>query len=155
MSKYHGHKTLGDGAHVPLTPDDAEALWAACEEADAKSANDMPTTADALRALQDARERLRKLGWRDGIYCPKDGTPFAVIQYGSTGIFEAFYSGEWPSGFVYCCDGVEHPEGLLFKMINDLTKPERVKMDECMESERSHAERTIQSLIASDQDQSN
>lgn len=93
-----GHKTLTDGSHVPLRRDEASALWAACEAAREKRAADMPDEQAALNVMGQAFERLRELGWREAIYCPKDGTPFQVIEPGSTGIHRAHYHGEWPTG---------------------------------------------------------
>jgi hypothetical protein len=52
-----------------------------------------------------AHQRLRELGWRDGIYMPKDGTEATVIQCGSTGMFSCRYSGEWPDGYFNLYDG--------------------------------------------------
>lgn len=153
--EYHGHATLEDGSHFALTRDGARALWEASEAAEAKAAKEMPTTQSALTVMQRGWSRLRNLGWREAQYCPKDGTTFAVIQYGSTGIFEALYMGDWPKGHVYCCDYLSHPHGMLFKPLADLTEGERAKLDECMASERAFMDRQIQSLIASDQDQSN
>lgn len=150
MIDYHGHMTMADGSRVALSSEEAERLVRACKEAEAKSAADTPTTAEAVREMQRARERLRRLGWRDGVYCPKDGSTFAVIQYDSTGIFEAHYSGEWPSGFVYCCDGIEHPKGMMFKALADLTNAEREKLDDCMASERAHHDRMVANMIATD-----
>lgn len=152
MGDYHGYATLDDGAHVPLSREEAEALWRAAEDAKNRSAEAMPTTADALRVMQDGWSRLRDLGWREAQYCPKDSTPFAVIQYGSTGIFEAWYVGDWPDGRVYCCDYLSHPHGMLFKPLADLTDAERALMDECMGREKAAHDRDIQSLIHTDQD---
>lgn len=147
MSDYHGHATLEDGTHVPLTKEEADALWKASEEAEAKSAADMPETNDAIQVMQRGRSRLRDLGWREAQYCPKDGTPFAVIEYGSTGIFEAWYNGDWPDGRIYCCDYFIHPHGMLFKPLADLTEGERAKMDECMNRDKAAHDREIASLI--------
>lgn len=97
-----GHKTFSDGAgsfrHEPLTRFEADALWQACEDAKAKRAADMPTEQDAIHAMWSAYQRLCELGWRDAIYCPKDGQTFKVIEPGSVGIHDCHYSGEWPSG---------------------------------------------------------
>lgn len=45
-----------------------------------------------------AYDRLRLLGWREAIYCPKDGTVFEAIEAGSTGVHDCHYQGEWPNG---------------------------------------------------------
>ena len=41
---------------------------------------------------------MKRLGWNDAIYCPKDGSLFLVIEPGSTGRHVAHYDGEWPKG---------------------------------------------------------
>jgi hypothetical protein len=58
----------------------------------------MPTERDAIEILHAAYSRLKKLGWSDAIYCPKDGSEFDAIEAGSTGIHKCHYSGEWPDG---------------------------------------------------------
>lgn len=63
-----------------------------------KRAEAMPTEADAIECMFDAFQRLKELGWKEAIYCPKDGTPFDVIEAGSTGIHDCIYVGEWPDG---------------------------------------------------------
>lgn len=68
-------------------------------------AQEMPTEQDAIYAMYRAYSRLRDLGWCDGIYMPKDGTPVTVIQIGSTGTFECRYSGEWADGYFNLYDG--------------------------------------------------
>ncbi len=94
-----GHGTLSDGTHVPITRAEADALWKAVEIEKAQRAAMMPDTKAALRALCDARQRLKELGWKEGQYCPKDGTEFAAIEYGSTGIFTGWFDGKWPYDF--------------------------------------------------------
>lgn len=68
-------------------------------------AADMPTEQDAINAMFAAHQRLRELGWRDGLYMPKDGTKVTVIQNGSTGMFDCAYVGEWADGYFYLYDG--------------------------------------------------
>lgn len=147
-NNYHGHVTLDDGTRFPLTEDEENAIWKAIKAAEAKSAADMPKISDVLRVMQRGHSRLCNLGWREAQYCPKDGTTFAVIQYGSTGIFEAWYMGDWPTGHVYCCDYLSHPDGMLFKPLADLTDGERALMDECMNREKAAHDREIASLIS-------
>lgn len=147
MGEYRGSATLEDGTRVALTEAEAKALWDASTKAKEDAARDMPTTEEALRAMQSGHSRLRDLGWKEGMYCPKDGTPFAVIQYGSTGIFEGWYMGEWPTGHVYCCDYLDHPHGLLWKALDALTDAERAKMDMCMGREKAAHDRMIQSMV--------
>lgn len=67
--RHSGHLTRLDGSHVTLSPEDAEALWNAVEEAAAKRAETMPTTHDALCVISSAKQRLGELGWRGGQYC--------------------------------------------------------------------------------------
>ena len=97
-----GHKTFcdddGNRWHEPLRQSKADELWKQVEAARERREQLMPTEADCLRMLGDLSERLRELGWRDAIYCPKDGTPFDVIEFGSTGIHTCHYDGEWPNG---------------------------------------------------------
>ena len=67
-------------------------------ERDAARAALMPTEQDAIKLMFEAFTRLKDLGWREAIYCPKDGTEFDAIEPGSTGIHATHYSGEWPDG---------------------------------------------------------
>ena len=43
-----------------------------------------------VRAIFHAYDRLRKLGWRDTIYAPRDGSPLLLIEAGSTGIHQGY-----------------------------------------------------------------
>lgn len=96
--QFTGSATLTDGRRVALTSAEAEALWNGAMEAKAKRAADMPTERDALEAMHAAFTRLQELGWRDAVYCPKDGTLFLSIEAGSTGIHDTHYEGTWPKG---------------------------------------------------------
>lgn len=58
----------------------------------------LPDVNACLRVMMDAYCRLKELGWNDAIYCPKDGSTFRVIEFGSTGMFDCHYEGEWPTG---------------------------------------------------------
>lgn len=58
----------------------------------------MPTEQDAIWLMNQAHLRLKELGWREAIYCPKDGSEFDAIEPGSTGIHKTVYSGKWPDG---------------------------------------------------------
>lgn len=97
-TEFHGHITMSDGSHIPLTAADATRLWDKIRNAHKERAEKMPDDAAALRVMQDGFQRLRDLGWREAIYCPKDGSVFEVIEAGSTGIFDCHYDGEWPNG---------------------------------------------------------
>lgn len=146
-----GWATTMDGKRVQLDGGAAQALLDLAHAQDKKRRDLMPDSMSALRHMTDARHRLRDEGWREAMYCPKDGSRFAVIEYGSTGIFEGTYWGEWPDGKLYVCDGFTHPHGALFKEIDALTDDERTKMEECMEADRAFAEREI-AAFASDCD---
>jgi hypothetical protein len=104
--KIVGHKTFrtddGGFRHEPLTESEAASLWAECEAEQAKRAADMPTEQDAIKAMFSAWLRLKELGWKEAIYCPKDGSTFKAIEPGSTGIFDCSYEGEWPKGSWWC-----------------------------------------------------
>jgi hypothetical protein len=102
-----GHKTFDTGEtcpetgfpkvrHEPLTRAEADALWQAAEEAKTKRAYDMPDEQAAIRTLFDAWQRLKELGWRDGMYAPRDGKHFRIIELGSTGIFDCVCEGKSP-----------------------------------------------------------
>ena len=103
-----GHKTFDTGRrdehglpihrHEPLTRAEGQTLWERSQRDHEDRVARMPDEKSALRTLHDAYTRLRDMGWRDAIYCPKDGSTFEIIEVGSTGIFRAHYSGEWPSG---------------------------------------------------------
>lgn len=83
---------------VAATPDQIARLEAAIERKDVALAALKPTVEAALNALQNAYQRLQQLGWRDAIYCPKDGSTFEAIEAGSTGIHDCHYEGQWPDG---------------------------------------------------------
>jgi hypothetical protein len=93
-----GHKTLKNGSHTPLRKREADAIIAAVDKAEEARRTAMPDEQSAIRALFNAHYRLKDFGWRDAIYCPKDGSTFRVIEAGSTGIDTASYHGEWPNG---------------------------------------------------------
>lgn len=93
-----GHVTMADGTHKPLSAEEAQALWEQVEASRARRLAAMPDERAALNTLMDAYTRLKELGWREAIYCPKDGTEFEVIEAGSTGIHRCHYDGEWPNG---------------------------------------------------------
>ena len=63
-----------------------------------------PPDAAALSRLFDAYQELKRLGWNDAIYCPKDGTWFDAIEAGSTGIHNCRYEGAWPTGSWWISD---------------------------------------------------
>ncbi len=82
-----------------------ERLVALSEREKRQRARDMKTVKDALEVAWRGWKRLQDLGFADACYCPKDGTPFDVVEWGSTGIFRCTYSGEWPDGHYMIEDG--------------------------------------------------
>ena len=103
-----GHKTFATGnigpdgfpelRHEPLTRTEADEILKDDERRQQDRAERMPDEKAALQAMVDAYLRLTELGWRDAIYCPKDGRIFDAIEVGSTGIHDCHYQGEWPKG---------------------------------------------------------
>lgn len=132
MSEYYGHKTLKDGSHIPLSQEEAEALWHAARSGKASRAQNMPDQDSALSAMFDAWQRLKELGWRDAIYCPKDGSEFEVIEAGSTGVHRCLYQGEWPSGsWLISGDGDLWPSRpILFRLLPEAQADYDAKMKE-------------------------
>lgn len=135
-----GHKTFDTGdrdkhgfpifRHEPITRAEGEALWEAAKAAEAKRAADMPTEQDAINVMFSAWQRLKELGWREAMYCPKDGSTFKVIEPGSTGIFDCTYSGEWATGHFFVHDRHDsypsHP--VLFKLLPEAQAEYDAKM---------------------------
>jgi hypothetical protein len=114
--KFVGWWTLKTGERVGMTRDEAEALWKQADEEKAARARDMPTEQDALKAMFRAYQRLKELGWREAMYCPKDGTHFDAIEAGSTGIHDCNYQGEWPTGSWWIYDDDVWPSSpILFR----------------------------------------
>jgi len=115
--KYYGHMTLSDGAHVPLTKAEAEQLMKELDAKQAEIAARWPDERSCLIAMTEAFHRLQDFGWREAIYCPKDGTPFDVIEAGSSGVHTCHYEGSWPTGSWWVADGGDlwpsHP--ILFR----------------------------------------
>lgn len=96
--KMYGWATTTDGQRLELSPQECAELWAGIEADRKRRVEAMPDERAALLQMMDAYTRLQELGWREAIYCPKDGASFDVIEPGSTGIHRAHYSGEWPNG---------------------------------------------------------
>ena len=133
-----GHKTFATGRtdpetgfpesrHEPLTRGEADKILAAIDEADKARALTIPDEGSAINAMFQAWLRLKELGWGEACYCPKDGSPFYVIEPGSTGIHTATYQGKWPKGSWWVEDGGDlwpsHP--VLFKLLPDSASPVR------------------------------
>lgn len=108
-----------------MTRAEADELSRKMEEDDARRKELMPDEQAALRMLFDAWQRLKELGWRDAIYCPKDGRLFEVVECGSTGIHKCSYDGEWPNGhwWIHEEDGdLSHSRPVLFRDFPPNTK---------------------------------
>ena len=139
--KFTGSMTDFDGNRRALSEEEARNIWYDCDRAAAERINDMPDFDKAIDALHSAKTRLRELGWKDAIYCPKDGRTIAVIEYGSTGIFAASYSGEWPDGYLLYQDCVGHPKGCMWKPIEALTEQEAERLKQCGDHHSKFMER--------------
>lgn len=135
-----GHKIMMNGTTQPLRESEADAIWEAIEADEKRRLVDMPTSRSALSAMCSARTRLKDLGWRDGIYCPKDGSAFAVCEVGSTGMWKGFYQGKWPDGHIICADCANRPEGMFWKPIADLTEEEAAHVAKCEDDMRTMIE---------------
>ena len=98
MTGFSGHLTKRDGSRAIMSSEEAELLWRQSEANEQRKRDLMPTEESAIKAMFDGWYRLRAFGWREAIYCPKDGSTFQVIEAGSTGIHTAHYEGEWPEG---------------------------------------------------------
>ena len=125
------------------TQEQAGALFAEMKRTDAEREAEMPDTMAALHRALVARERLRKLGWNDGIYCPKDGTKFALVEWGSTGVHAGFYTGKWPEGHIYCGDFLVQPQAVMWKAVDNLSADEATMLAASEKSDREFMDRQI------------
>jgi hypothetical protein len=133
--KYHGHKTLIDGTHVPLTEDEAKALWDAAMAHKAKRAETMPTVQEALSAFLEAKQRMQELGWwQGGGLKLSPGDECAVAEFGSTGIWTGWIDAD--GKYVHYCDCVTSRQKSWLKPLADLTPDERAHMEQCDQRER-------------------
>lgn len=116
-----GHATLSDGSHRPIRRSEADEIMKQIKANEARIAALMPDEAAALRMLTDAFYRLKDFGWREAIYCPKDGRTFNVIECGSSGVHVAHYEGQWPKGtwWIHDVDDLSPSRPVLFRLIPD------------------------------------
>lgn len=134
MSENYGHATMVDGSHVPLTKEDAEAIWAAVETSRAKREAQMPTARDALSALISAETRLRELGWmRGGGLKVRRGDDCAVAEQGSTGMWKGLFDDD--GKYVHYGDCASDPRRTFLKPLAELTPDEAEWMRECDQRE--------------------
>ncbi len=140
--QFGGSIRMADGSRVALSPADAKALWDGAIEAEKAREAQMPGVEDALRVLMDAYTRLKELGWRDAIYCPKDGTAFEVIEPGSTGIFRCHYEGTWPDGswWLYDDHDIYPSRPILFRLYPADEAARKAKMAAAAERFRQERE---------------
>ena len=125
-----GHKTMIDGTHLPLTEDEANAIWHGIEKATAARAEAMPTARDVLRSMIQAETRMRELGWAlGGGLKVRRGDECAVMQPGSTGMWRGRVDAE--GKYVHFGDSVADPKACWLKPLADLTTEERTYMEEC------------------------
>lgn len=122
------------------TEEQAEAIFAEIKRSDAEREAAMPDTQAALHRASVARHRLMALGWSEGIYCPKDGTKFALVEWGSTGIHAGYYIGEWPTGHLDCGDFVLQPQAVMWKAVDKLTADEALMLAASEKSDREFME---------------
>lgn len=99
----------------------AAELFARMEAHQKARAETMPDERAALRIMLEAYARLRELGFRDAIYCPKDGTVFEAVNMGCTAIARCSYLGEWPGGgwFVHEAGDLWPARPILFRPLPD------------------------------------
>lgn len=69
--------------------------------------------------MNELMQAITKDGWRDIIYCPKDGTLFLAWSPSHRTPFKCLYRGNWPDGSWWAiCDGDMWPTlPILFKEI--------------------------------------
>jgi hypothetical protein len=96
---------------IKVSHETMQKILADIEANDNLAAEVLPTEKECLNALCYIERRLKKLGFSDALYAPKDGSNFQMIEFGSSGIHEGFYEGEWPHGGfqVLCGDGDTGP----------------------------------------------
>jgi len=84
---------------------DYETVLSESKEQEKRRAEKMPSESDALKQMFNAFLRLKDLGFKDSMYCHKDGSKFESIEAGSTGIHkETVYYGVWPNGQFFIFD---------------------------------------------------
>ena len=130
--KFYGSVTMANGSHVELTEQQAEELWNELEDSKAEIEAKYPDEATCLKVMREAFHRLKDFGWREAMYCPKDGSSFDVVEAGSSGIHRCHYSGDWPNGSWWVADaGDLWPSSpILFRLDPEAEAARRQKMAE-------------------------
>lgn len=101
--------------------DQAEEMFAQLDKEKEARETAMPNETAAIKQMFDAWLRLKELGWSEAQYCPKDGSPFLVIEPGSTGQHVCSYIGDWPDGDYWIheeCDS-SSASPILFKPLKE------------------------------------
>ncbi len=104
-SEVTGWKTTSDGRRLQMSQEECEVLLSEIAKQKEETERLMPDEKSARQMMARAHARLKDFGWRDAIYCPKDGRMFQVIEAGSSGIHMANYEGQWPGGGWWIYDG--------------------------------------------------
>lgn len=73
------------------------AHWERCSKLDINFRT--PQEKQLLVAMQASISELKKLGWTEIIYCPKDGTEFLCLTGIDPQVHRCIYQGKWPEGF--------------------------------------------------------
>jgi hypothetical protein len=131
-TELRGWTTTDDGRRVELPEDEVRSILDAIEARDAAINAAYPDEKSALHAMADAFHRMRDFGWSEAVYCPKDGTPFEVIEAGSTGIHRCSYQGEWPNGswWVEAHGDLWPSRPILFRLYPEDETKRKTKMTE-------------------------
>ncbi len=77
---------------------DAHEILRSHEAQKAARAEQLPTEYDCFRVLNQAFIRLEELGWRNAVYCPKNGDAFLAVEGHHSKPFRCMYMGDWPDG---------------------------------------------------------
>ena len=91
-------------------------------------ANVEPIERAEVRTIFHAYDRLRKLGWRDAFYAPRDSSALLLIEAGSTGIHRGYRD---EHGFWVADGGDTYPSHpilwkALKRAVDTVGKPPRV-----------------------------
>jgi len=100
----------------------AKQIFEEFERAEKERAELMPDETTALKVMFSAYQRLEELGFKNAIYCPKDGTVFEAIEAGSTAIGRCMYNGKWPTGHYWMLEARElwPSRPILFRSIKSI-----------------------------------
>lgn len=108
----------------------SEAQWAelmeAFSRADKWRADQMPDEQAALNVMFQAHERLKEFGWRDVMYCPRDGSEWQFCGPGSTGMHTG-HRDDQGRFWVYDGGDIWPADPSLFRAVPIVTTPEASK----------------------------